>query len=97
MNEIIESLNRIKTKAEGYMPLITSDIDMIIESGSKDIKRIENLLDILLNYGFMGVGKDEFDRLNNYYKTFDEEAYDDWKRIYEEFLGDDDENRIISE
>ncbi len=72
--------------AEGNMPQISEAINCIIESESRDAKQIEELLDILLNYGFLGVGKSEYYRLNEYYRTFDEEAYNDWKHLYEEDL-----------
>lgn len=87
MDELFESIKRIKTMAESYLPMINSDITRIIATHSHDKKHIESLLDILMDYNFLGVGKTEFDRLNEYYKTFDEEAYNDYKRIYEELLG----------
>lgn len=86
MKDIIQSLKNVHALAEAQLPTIQNRINTIIKSKSRDSKEIEDLLDILLNYQFMGIGKAEFKTLNSYYGTFDKQASKDWLRIQKELL-----------
>lgn len=88
MKEIIESLKKVQELASAQLLFIQSRIKDIIKSKSKDSQEIEELLDILLDYQFMGAGEKEFNQLNNYYRTFDEDASLTWKRLQKELLGE---------
>jgi hypothetical protein len=83
MENFHNSIRSIQLQAEGNMPAINKEIDTIIETKKQNVEQIEVILDILLNYEFMGVGSAAFNRLNNYYRTFNEEAYNDWVSIRE--------------
>jgi len=63
---------------------ISKEIDLIIESNDRSMPRIERLLDTLLNFGQMGLGKADFIRLNSYHATFNQEYAHEYSTIYQE-------------
>jgi hypothetical protein len=86
MKSIIDSIKKVQAMVEDQMPFIKSRMNELIASKSRDIKEIEQLLDILLDYQFMGVGEKEFKKLNKYYSTFNKQASNDWTRIQKDLL-----------
>ncbi|MBU2638417.1 MAG: hypothetical protein KJ955_05570 [Nanoarchaeota archaeon] len=81
---IIGLTDKLKKDMEAVLPQIQANITAIISENNKDIKKIENLLDILLNYGQMGVGEAEFRRLNTYYASFNAENAKFYSDAYDE-------------
>ena len=67
---------------------INNEIDDIIQKKNKPIRRIEDLLDTLLEYMNFGKGENEFKRLNSYYETFNPED----AKIYEKFYSETEED-----
>ena len=55
---------------EENLPYINDEIRAVIKSRNQRVDSIEELLDILLNYGQLGVGEPEFKKLNSYYASF---------------------------
>lgn len=55
---------------ESYIPELEQEIDEMIEKREKAPKRIENMLDLLLDYLHMGIGEEQFIKLNTYYGSF---------------------------
>ena len=79
-----EQIGALKAKAEGFLPFINQEIEKIIKNKVKDQKVIEELLDILLNYQYLGVGEEEFKKLNEYYRQIDKEAANNYDQFFEE-------------
>jgi hypothetical protein len=63
---------------------LSGEISDIITREDKSTQRIERLLDTLLDYGQMNIGKDEFQRLNGYYSTINRENSLSYERFYKE-------------
>lgn len=89
MKELKQAIKNVQALAESQMPFIDSRIKDIIRSKSINTQEIESLLDVLLDYQFMGVGEKEFEILNTYYGTFDKCASNDWTRIQKDLLGEE--------
>lgn len=54
-----------------YLPGLEHEVDQLIQLKSTDKNLIENTLDTLLSLIDMGIGKDLFIKLLEYYKTID--------------------------
>jgi len=65
---------------------IREDIDDIINNNITSEKKIEGLLDRLLDCCCLGIGEDEFKRLNNYYAAINKENADFYQRSYQEIV-----------
>jgi hypothetical protein len=76
----------IKSNIQILMPKIRKDIDYIISKNMKDYEFIEEILDNLLNFLYMGSGKEEFKRLNDYYSTINPEFSKEYEKFYDEIL-----------
>ena len=85
LKDIVLISKRLKAQMEKNLPFIISEIDSIIINKDKSVKRIETLLDILLDYSQMDLGKKEFNRLNSYYASFNKENAEAYKQFYKEF------------
>ncbi|MDP3989963.1 MAG: hypothetical protein Q8Q01_02035 [archaeon] len=70
LDEIVRMAKIIKKRMEKNIPYINDEIRAVIENRNQGVHRIEELLDILLDYGQLGVGKPEFNKLNSYYASF---------------------------
>jgi len=64
ITEFQKSLNR-------HLPALEVEINHLIQSKNQDRNTIENTLDTLLSLTDMGVGKELFVKLLEYYKTID--------------------------
>ena len=82
LNNIRKMVDNLKKQMEANLPLITSEIDSIIENKVTSIRDIEHLLDTLLDYLQLGVGDAEFKRLNAYYASFNKENADEYDKLY---------------
>ena len=88
IEDIIEMTRILRNKMEDSLTFLDGEVNRIIESCEQSHKIIEPLLDIFLDYAYMGLGEDQFKRLNLYYKTFNEEGFNDYARYYYE-IGED--------
>ena len=84
IDNIVRKTGIIKKKMESNLPLINSEIDTITIKKDRTVKRIEHLLDTLLNYMYLGVGESEFKKLNRYYESFNKKNADAYNRFYQE-------------
>lgn len=87
VEEIINSIRAIRKQIADVLPLLDSEITLIIENQEKSPQRIEWILDTLLDYGYMGLGEAQFNRLNSYYETFNKENATEYILLYHE-IGD---------
>jgi hypothetical protein len=70
LDEIVRMTKNVKKQMEENLPYINDEIHAVIKSRNHGVHRIEELLDILLNYGQLRVGEAEFKKLNSYYASF---------------------------
>lgn len=77
MNEGIEELSKrikeLKASMESCLPFLDEQINEIIKNKDRSIKRIERVLDLLLDYAQVGVGEEQFNRLVSYYESLNKE------------------------
>lgn len=83
---IAKSTKRLQKMMQSNLPAINSEINDIIKNKSRDIKRIENILDTLSDYAYLNVGKSEFSRLNAYYASFNKKNSKWYASSYTELL-----------
>lgn len=69
VEDIKDKIGKIKSQMEENLPIISSEIEELIGKKEQSVSRIERLLDTLLDYTQLGVGEEEFKRLNDYYAT----------------------------
>ena len=67
-SKLVKLISRAKSAAEKNLEYIREDLEEIIENHNTSERRIEPVLDRLLDIMMLGVGEEEFTRLNNYYK-----------------------------
>ncbi|MBU0666579.1 MAG: hypothetical protein ABIC91_02300 [Nanoarchaeota archaeon] len=83
IKKVSESL---RTEMKRNLKTIDSEIEIIINAEEKNINYIEKILDILLDYAHLSVGKKQFNKLTDYYATFNKENAGFYKKEYDEFL-----------
>jgi len=88
IEDILRITEGIRKQIESNIPLVNDELNRIIESRDTSTKRIEQLLDILLDYMYLGIGKPQFKRLNSYYALFNKKNADVYDRFYQELIED---------
>jgi hypothetical protein len=73
-NDIKQTIIEFQNSLKQHLPALEAEINYLIQSKNLDKNTIENTLDTLLSITDMGVGKDLFIRLLEYYKTVDAEG-----------------------
>ena len=71
---IKQSIEAFQESLKGHLPALEAEINYMIQSRNQDKNTIENTLDTLLSLVDMGIGKELFVRLLEYYKTLDAEG-----------------------
>jgi len=71
------------------MPYVRKDIDLILRNNVKDIRHIEKTLDRLLDKLYLGLGEQEFKKLNNYYKTIHKQNSLEYEKFYREIINEE--------
>jgi len=84
VKDIVDLVRGLQKRMETNLPIISSEISDIIVREDRSGQRIERLLDTLLDYGQMNIGKEEFLRLNGYYSTVNRENSSSYDRFYKE-------------
>ncbi|MCC6726805.1 MAG: hypothetical protein IT258_20045 [Saprospiraceae bacterium] len=84
VQSIAGEIRSLQSSMETLLPQLEQEADAIISNPSKDAKSIEHLLDTLLDWQMMGVGRNLFFRLLEHYKTIDPDAAADYWRFYED-------------
>jgi uncharacterized protein YigA (DUF484 family) len=69
--DIKQTIEAFQESLKGYLPALEAEINDLMQSGNRNKNTIENTLDTLLSLVDMGIGKDLFVRLLEYYKTID--------------------------
>lgn len=69
LDALVEMVGSFQETMKRYLPEIRQNINWIIKHKSSDIKLIESHLDTLLSLRDIGLGEDEFYKLNDYYST----------------------------
>ena len=70
---IFELIDGIRKQIETVMPSVNESIESIINNNITSSRAIERVLDQLLGYASLGFGKQEFERLNQYYALINKE------------------------
>jgi len=88
IDDLVRKIKSVKNNIEEALPLIDNEIQYIIRNKNQSSQTIEKILDTLLDYGQLGIGAEEFKKLNNYYASFnptDAKYYtDSYKELYED-------------
>jgi hypothetical protein len=88
IKHIINLTEIVCERIKEMMPIIRKEINSIIINKNDSIKDIERIFDDLLNYINLGYGKDEFEKLNNYYATVHKENSEIYAGFYDEIFDD---------
>jgi hypothetical protein len=73
-NQLKETIIAFQQSLQAHLPALEIEINAIIDSKVQDQNTIEHSLDTLLSLVNMGVGKELFVKLLEYYKTIDTEG-----------------------
>lgn len=76
----------LKKRMESNIPVLEKEIDLIIQNKEKNPKTIEYILDTLLDYMNLGVGEDQFRKLNSYYSSFCSENSAEYDKFYHDIV-----------
>ena len=82
--KLIAIIRHVEKQAKQTLPIIDLQIENIIKNKIQNSPQIEKILDTLLDYGYLGVGKKEFDKLNSYYSSFNPDDAKAYERFYKE-------------
>lgn len=88
LNELIEHINSVKKSVKKNLVVLDEEIDMIITNQEQSSQKIEYVLDTLLSCMDFGMGKQQFKKLNNYYKTFCPEFAKEYELFYVDKIED---------
>ena len=69
--DIKQTIKAFQESLKLHLPVLRAEINDLIKSGNRDKNTIENTLDPLLSLEHVGVGKELFLQLLEYYKTID--------------------------
>jgi hypothetical protein len=72
--DIKQTIIEFQNSLQMNLPALEAEINHIIQSETLNKNTIENTLDTLLSLTGLGIGKDLFIKLLEYYKTVDEEG-----------------------
>ena len=84
MDELLKRIGSVKRRIEKIIPNISEEIDSIVDRKIESQNRIESILDQLLDFSMMGVGSEQFERLNKYYSSINAEAAEFYRKQYQE-------------
>lgn len=84
MDAIKKSIDHLEMVIEREMPNIRAEVRRMIDEKETSVKKIETMLDTLLNLAYMGKAKDEFVMLNSYYSTINRYNAEFYRNYYSE-------------
>jgi len=82
--QIANAIGQLQAQFQAHLPMLETAVNNLILSATQDIKEIEQLIDVLLDYQYLGIGKVLFFKMLDYYKTIDAVAVAEYLEIYEE-------------
>ncbi|MEK6816855.1 MAG: hypothetical protein AABY09_04535 [Nanoarchaeota archaeon] len=88
MDKIAETIRQLETIVQREIPAIRWEVRRMIDEKETSIKKIETMLDTLLNLAYMGKGEEEFLRLNRYYSKISKPNAEFYSRCYHEITED---------
>jgi len=83
---LVKQVQKLEKQMKDNLPEIRESIDNIIKGKITSIQIIEKTLDVLLNYVQIGIGVEEFNRLNRYYFTINSENSKQYENYYKEII-----------
>jgi hypothetical protein len=89
----MQILEEAKERMQGELPTLKERVKGLIAEESLDVDEIHFILDRLLNSAYFGVGENEFEKLTNYYSTFNPKE----ANSYSEHLSEQIKERADSE
>ena len=72
--DIKQSIADFQQSLKQHLPALENEIKSLVQSGSRDKNKIEHKLDTFPSIVQMGIGKELFVQLLEYYKTIDPEG-----------------------
>lgn len=84
IKNIAAAIRQTQDRIKQHLPAIEASVNDIIQSNSTDTKAIEHTLDTLLDLQYIGLGRELFFKLLEYYKTIDQAAARDYWDFYED-------------
>ncbi|RME31566.1 hypothetical protein D6789_02330 [Candidatus Woesearchaeota archaeon] len=69
VEEIIRFVQQARELAESQLPMLEGMVTRMVACREQSVRGIEQLLDVLLDYQYLGLGTEAFHRLNRYYAT----------------------------
>jgi hypothetical protein len=86
IKDLTIKIRKLRTDMESNLPFLENEINSIIKNQEKSHKRIERMLDTLLDYLYMGVGEKQFKMLNSYYESFCPKFSAEYDKLYHETM-----------
>ncbi|MBS3113244.1 hypothetical protein J4418_04125 [Candidatus Woesearchaeota archaeon] len=86
IEDIIKITEKIKKEMESNIPVLEEYINLMIKNKERSQNEIESMLDILLEYISMGMGEEQFKKLNHYYGLFNPEFSAKYNEFYHELF-----------
>ena len=74
IKKLTDRIALVQKQIKAVLPLVSREIEEIINERIDDSNRIEHLLDKLLDFSMLGVGQEDFHKLNGYYSSIDKTA-----------------------
>src|SRR3989344_5351479 len=68
------SINSLQKQVKAVLPLISDEINGIVNQKIDDPKKIESILDQLLDFSMLGLGLEQFEKLNQYYSSINSDT-----------------------
>ena len=84
LSDIKKSVEILRQNYQDLIPEIRKDITKIITDKETSTKKIEKILDTLLDSMPLGYGDQEFKRLNKYYQKINPEYSGEYDKFYKE-------------
>ena len=88
LDDIIRITQKLRKDMESNIPLLDDEINYIIENQDRSSQKIERILDTLLDYLQLGIGEEQFKKLNSYYATFCAGFSMKYDKYYHELIDD---------
>ncbi len=84
MDTIKKGIEHLEKIVERELPKIHAEVRRMIREKETSVKKIEAMLDTLLNLAYMGKAGDEFAMLNGYYATINKANAEFYTHCYYE-------------
>lgn len=86
---LIDGIGLFIKQAEQKLPLIQPTINWIVDNKIHNPRSIEKTLDTLLGFVSIGLGGEEYHKLNDFYSTFSPKNAKEYKKLYKKISGNE--------